>query len=200
MVHRYLAADGTVDHGEERGRELDERDAALVGGGPEARHIAYDATAELQQTTLAGVTAVQHEAKELVQVVERLIALACLELENRAAPRLAAEHVQHAPLRLRDGRVGAYQKVVRGRKAQALEQHRGVRYDILADEDGVASAAARAYVQRVVVPESQHTEYVLDDVRFGRIVRALDAEVGMRVVLLAFLEHGLDLFETFLVA
>ena len=112
MVHGNLTANGTVDHRQERCRELHKRNAALVRGGTKACHVTYDATAELQKTALAGITAVQHKAVKLVQVVERLVAFACLELENRATACLTAEFRKLRVLFLGNRRVRANQEFV----------------------------------------------------------------------------------------
>ena len=51
----------------------------------------------------------------------------------------------------------------------------------------------------MAIPELQHVNDSLDDVRFVCVVRAFDAEVCLRVNGFAFLEHDLDLGEAFLV-
>ena len=53
-VDARLAADGAVDHREQRGRELVEIDAALIGGGREAGEVADDAAAEREDRAVAG--------------------------------------------------------------------------------------------------------------------------------------------------
>ena len=112
MVHGNLSAYGTVDHAQKRCRELDKRNAALVGGSTEASHVADHATAKLQQAALAGVAAVEHKAEQLVQVVQGLVLFAGLELENRATSGLASQFAEHLALNLGDVRVCADQEVV----------------------------------------------------------------------------------------
>ena len=46
MVDRRLAADGAVDHGQQRGRHHEQRQAAGEGRGHEAREVADDAAAD----------------------------------------------------------------------------------------------------------------------------------------------------------
>ena len=114
MVHCHLAAYGTVHHRKEGGGELDEVDPTLISGGTEARHVTDHAAAELQQATLSGVVPVEHEAEKLVQIVKRLVPLACLELENGAASALATQLGEHLVLDLRNSRVCTDQKFVGG--------------------------------------------------------------------------------------
>ena len=52
----------------------------------------------------------------------------------------------------------------------------------------------------MAVPEIQDVQDAFDHVVFGVFIGAFHAEVGVRVILFAFLEHHLDLFEAFFVA
>ena len=170
MVHGDFTADGTIDHRQKRCRELDERDAALVCGGAKARHVAYDATAELQKAAFAGVTAVQHKAVKLVQVMERLVAFASLELENGAASCLATEFRKLYALFLGNRRVGANQEFIRWRETEAFEHDGCIRDNVLADENRVAPAFARIDVQRMAFPELEHVHDAFCDMVFGAVV------------------------------
>ena len=120
MVHCHLAAYGTVHHRKEGGGELDEVNSALVSGGAEACHVTDHAAAELQQATLSGVVPVEHEAEKLVQIVKRLVPLACLELENGAASALATQLGEHLVLDFCDGGVRADQELVGGEKPESF--------------------------------------------------------------------------------
>ena len=46
QIHAGLAADRRVHLGKQRGRDLDDRDAAHEDGGQEAAHVGHDAAAE----------------------------------------------------------------------------------------------------------------------------------------------------------
>ena len=49
MVHTGLAADAGIDHRQQRGGDLDKRNAAQHGGGGETGHVTDDAAAEREQ-------------------------------------------------------------------------------------------------------------------------------------------------------
>src|SRR5207244_3465016 len=53
MVDGYLAADRAIDHGQERGRNHEEGQAARIGGGNEAGQVANDAAANGDDERLA---------------------------------------------------------------------------------------------------------------------------------------------------
>ena len=77
MVDRGLAAHRRVDLREQGRRNLDERDAALIDGGGEARDVAHNAAAQRDDCG-APLTAMLEQRVE--QRVERLPVLMCFSV------------------------------------------------------------------------------------------------------------------------
>ena len=142
----------------------------------------------------------EHKAEQLVQVVQSLVLFAGLELENRTTSGLASQFAEHLALDLCDVCVGANQEFVARRELEAFKQYACFGNNVLADKDGVATAAARTHVQRMAVPEIQNVQDAFNHVVFGKFIGAFHAKVCIRVILFAFLEHHLDFFEAFFVA
>ena len=93
MIDRGLAADCRIDLGEQRGRDLHERDAALVAGGDETREVADHPAAERDDGRPA-LDAVRDEfAHEALEIGETLGTLAILDGELQVvAPAEVARH------------------------------------------------------------------------------------------------------------
>ncbi len=71
-VDAGLAADGGVDHGQERGGHVDEGNPAQVGGGREAGGVAHDAAAQGHERARSLQAVLEHAAVERADDVERL--------------------------------------------------------------------------------------------------------------------------------
>ena len=132
--------------------------------------------------------------------MERLVPFACLELEYGATSALASQLGEHLVLYLRDSRVCTDQEFVGGIQPESFQKCLGVGNDVLADENGVASATGRANIQGMVAPELSHVQDFLDDMNFGVVIGTFYTEICLGVVGFPFLEHDLDLCKAFLVA
>ena len=99
-VDAGLAPVGRVDLRDERRRDLDEADAALVGGGAEAGEIADDATAEGDDHVLAGHAAAGELGPHDLGVGDRLRLLAG---HDRDAP---VERLERVAVQVPDAPVG----------------------------------------------------------------------------------------------
>ena len=75
MVHAGLAADRGVDLREQRGRQLDEIDTALVAGGGEPGHVADHAPAERGDARVAVEARLDHGVEDAGHGSERLVRL-----------------------------------------------------------------------------------------------------------------------------
>ena len=76
VVDAGFPADAGVDHREERGGDLDERDAAQDGGGDEARHVADDAPSQRQHRRVALDALGQQRVVDRGKVGQRFMVLA----------------------------------------------------------------------------------------------------------------------------
>ena len=75
QIHRRLAADGGVDHGERGGGAVDEVDAPHIDGGGKARQIAHDAAAHGDDEVAAAHIELQHLAQDTFQNLHALAGL-----------------------------------------------------------------------------------------------------------------------------
>jgi len=76
VVHAGLAADRGVHLGEQRGRHLDERDAALVTGGGESGHVADNTPAQRNEGGAPVTMRRKQRIENTVQHLERFVLLA----------------------------------------------------------------------------------------------------------------------------
>ena len=93
QVDAGLAAVGGVDLGDQRGRHLDDRHAALVEVGAEAGQVADDAAAEGDDVVLAGHPGPGQLAQDPLGLGHRLRRLARLDLDP-GGERLEALRVE----------------------------------------------------------------------------------------------------------
>ena len=93
MVHACLAADRGVDLREQRGRQLDEIDTALVAGGGEPGHVADHAPAERGDARIAVEARLDHGVEDAGHGSERLVSLSIGKSESlHALARQARPH------------------------------------------------------------------------------------------------------------
>ena len=83
MIDAGLAADGGIHLGEQRGRQLHDRDAALVGRGREARDVADHAAAEREHRPVAVDAGPDQRVDDGGDVAERLLLLAARQDADR---------------------------------------------------------------------------------------------------------------------
>ena len=76
VVEARLAAGGGINHGEERGGDIDMGHAALVGGGSEAAEVADDAAADADEDIVARSAVGEEEVPYLLHGGEGLVLLA----------------------------------------------------------------------------------------------------------------------------
>mmetsp|Transcript_24634 Transcript_24634/g.76094 ORF Transcript_24634/g.76094 Transcript_24634/m.76094 type:complete len:204 (-) Transcript_24634:373-984(-) len=69
VVHRRLPADGRVDHGHERRRDLNEVDASLIHRRGEADEVADDAASQSDEARTPVQRVLQRKVHDLLQVV-----------------------------------------------------------------------------------------------------------------------------------
>ena len=139
QVHRGLAADGAVDHRQQRGRQLHETHAAHPAGGGEAGQVADHAAAQGQH---GGVAAGAHVGKHLGYFGEAGQGLFLFAGRQHAGLHLLFAQGRLHPRQVVRGHVGVgqHQGVPAGHQGR---QGLGLVEQAAADADGVAPVAQR---------------------------------------------------------
>jgi hypothetical protein len=147
-VHADLAADGGVEHREERRRHLDERDAAEVRGGDEAGEVARDAAPERDDRRIAAEAERDEIVGEAGPGVARLRGFARRKGEGAPAvgDGIAAGALGGAPCGIRP----VEELAIELRDGLIADECRAARAEVGADELGKAGKEAGLDVDRVL--------------------------------------------------
>ena len=145
MIDRGLAAHGGIHEGEQRGRDLHQAHAALVGGGGESRHVADHAAAKGDHRRRAVVALVDQRVEYRRVRVQGLERFAVPDLDD-----VDAVHAHEAPSRLGkveicDGGVGNDQGLLAGVRFEQI----GGAEETVAEQDRVAALAWQRDVDSV---------------------------------------------------
>ena len=142
MVDRGLAADGGIHQRQQRGGNLHQADAALVGGGGKASHVANHAAAERDHRGAAVVALGDQRIEDGGAGFQGLEAFAVADLQHVHLRRVQAA-LQRRQVGASDGGVADHQ----GLRCDELVEQAGARQQAVAEQDGIGASAGQLHLQ-----------------------------------------------------